>query len=42
MSVIEIKNSLTKNAPASKVWKVLTQPEYTKIYFIGCVTVSKE
>lgn len=40
MSVLEIKNTITINAPASKVWEVLTQPEYTKIYMYGCETVS--
>jgi uncharacterized protein YndB with AHSA1/START domain len=40
MPILEIKNTITINAPASKVWEVLTQPEYTKIYMYGCETVS--
>lgn len=40
MSDLEIKNTITINAPTSKVWEVLTQPEYTKIYMYGCETVS--
>ena len=40
MPTLEIKNFITINAPASKVWEVLTQPEYTKIYMYGCETVS--
>jgi uncharacterized protein YndB with AHSA1/START domain len=35
-----IKNSITINAPASKVWDALTNPEQTKKYMFGCETVS--
>jgi uncharacterized protein YndB with AHSA1/START domain len=37
---LEIKNEITINAPASKVWDVLTNPEQTKKYMFGCETVS--
>ena len=40
MPILEIKNTITINALASKVWEILTQPEYTKIYMYGCETVS--
>ncbi|HYV95516.1 MAG TPA: SRPBCC domain-containing protein [Chitinophagales bacterium] len=35
-----VKNSITINAPASKVWDALTNPEQTKKYMFGCETVS--
>jgi uncharacterized protein YndB with AHSA1/START domain len=35
-----ITNSITINAPASKVWNALTNPEETKKYMFGCETVS--
>src|SRR6185295_81499 len=35
-----IKNTITMNAPASKVWDALTNPEQTKKYMFGCETVS--
>lgn len=35
-----IKNSITIQAPASKVWDALTNPEQTKKYMFGCETVS--
>ena len=35
-----VKNSITINAPASKVWDVLTNPDQTKKYMFGCETVS--
>ena len=35
-----IKNNITINAPAKKVWDVLTNPEQTKKYMFGCETVS--
>ena len=35
-----IKNSITINAPADKVWDALTNPEQTKKYMFGCETVS--
>lgn len=40
MPTLEIKNSITINAPASKVWEVLTQTEHTKIYMFGCSAIS--
>ncbi len=39
MSLI-VENRISINAPASKVWEVLTQPEWTKQYMFGCETVS--
>lgn len=41
MSELLIKNTITINAPASKVWDVLCKPEFTKIYMFGCETVSE-
>ena len=35
-----VKNEITINAPASKVWDALTNPEQTKKYMFGCETVS--
>lgn len=35
-----VKNKITINAPAKKVWDVLTNPEQTKKYMFGCETVS--
>jgi uncharacterized protein YndB with AHSA1/START domain len=35
-----VKNNITINAPASKVWDALTNPEQTKKYMFGCETVS--
>ncbi len=35
-----IRNTITINAPAIKVWDALTNPEQTKIYMFGCETVS--
>ena len=31
-----VKNTITINAPASKVWDTLTNPEQTKKYMFGC------
>lgn len=35
-----IQNTITINAPASKVWDALVNPEQTKKYMFGCETVS--
>jgi uncharacterized protein YndB with AHSA1/START domain len=35
-----VKNSISINAPVSKVWNALTNPEETKKYMFGCETVS--
>lgn len=35
-----VKNSITINAPASKIWDALTNPEQTKKYMFGCETIS--
>lgn len=35
-----VENSITINAPASKVWDALVNPEQTKKYMFGCETVS--
>lgn len=35
-----IKNTVTINAPAEKVWDVLTNPEQTKKYMFGCEALS--
>jgi uncharacterized protein YndB with AHSA1/START domain len=35
-----IHNTITINAPATKVWDALTNPEQTKKYMFGCETAS--
>jgi uncharacterized protein YndB with AHSA1/START domain len=35
-----IKNTITINAPTSKVWDALINPEQTKKYMFGCETAS--
>src|SRR5688500_11327509 len=37
---LEIKNSITIEAPASKVWNALVNPEQTKRYMFGCEAIS--
>jgi len=37
---IFIKNSIQIDAPASKVWDALINPDKTKIYMFGCEAVS--
>ena len=36
-----IKNSITINAPAKKVWNALVNPEQTKKYMFGCEAISE-
>jgi uncharacterized protein YndB with AHSA1/START domain len=40
MDKLIVKNNITINAPASKVWDALVNPEQTKKYMFGCETVS--
>jgi uncharacterized protein YndB with AHSA1/START domain len=40
MEELIVRNSITINAGASKIWDVLTNPEQTKKYMFGCETVS--
>ncbi len=40
MSELIIKNTITINAPAAKVWDALVNPQHTKIYMFGCETIS--
>jgi uncharacterized protein YndB with AHSA1/START domain len=35
-----VKNTVTINASASKVWETLTSPEKTKQYMFGCEAIS--
>ena len=37
---LTVSNSITINAPASKVWDALTNPEQTKKYMFGCEAIS--
>jgi uncharacterized protein YndB with AHSA1/START domain len=37
---LKITNSILIDAPASRVWDALVNPEQTKIYMFGCETVS--
>jgi uncharacterized protein YndB with AHSA1/START domain len=39
MSLV-IKNNITIDAPASKVWNALVNPEQTKKYMFGCEPIS--
>ncbi len=39
-SQLIVKNSITINAPSSKVWDALINPEQTKKYMFDCETVS--
>jgi uncharacterized protein YndB with AHSA1/START domain len=36
-----IKNNITIDAPASKVWNALVNPEQTKKYMFGCEAISE-
>ncbi len=38
--MLTIKNAIKINAPASKVWDALVNPEQTQKYMFGCETVS--
>ncbi len=40
MEPLQVKNTITFNAPASLVWDALVNPEQTKKYMFGCETVS--
>ena len=40
MNNLFVKSKITINAPVSKVWDALTNPEQTKKYMFGCETVS--
>lgn len=41
MEPLFLKNTITINAPVSKVWDALINPEQTKKYMFGCETVSE-
>ncbi len=36
----KVENKIAINAPISKVWDALINPEKTKIYMFGCITIS--
>jgi len=40
MEPLIVKSTISINAPASKVWDALVNPEKTKQYMFGCETVS--
>lgn len=40
MEPLIVKSIITIDAPASKVWDALVNPEKTKVYMFGCETVS--
>lgn len=40
MEPLIVKSNITIEAPASKVWDALTNPEQTKKYMFGCEAVS--
>ena len=40
MKKLEVVSTITINAPASKVWDALVNPQQTKKYMFGCETVS--
>lgn len=35
-----VTNEITIDAPATKVWKALTEPEWTKQYMFGCEPIT--
>ena len=35
-----VSNPITINAPIEKIWQVLTESTYTKIYMFGCEVIS--
>jgi len=37
---LEVKNDITIDAPAEKVWDALVNPEQTKKYMFGCAAIS--
>jgi uncharacterized protein YndB with AHSA1/START domain len=37
---LTVKNEISINAPSSKVWDALTNPEQTKKYMFGCEAIS--
>lgn len=39
-TILQVINTILINAPVSKVWDALVNPEITKIYMFGCETVS--
>lgn len=41
MEPLIVKSIITIDAPASKVWDALINPEKTKVYMFGCETVSE-
>jgi uncharacterized protein YndB with AHSA1/START domain len=40
MNSLIVKNTITINAPVSKVWDALVNPQQTKKYMFGCEAVS--
>ena len=40
MPELKVISTININAPASRVWEILTKPEETKKYMFGCETVS--
>lgn len=40
MNSLQIKNTITINAPASEVWNTLVDPQQTKKYMYGCEAIS--
>ena len=39
-NTLTVEETITINATPAKVWKVLTSPEYTKQYMVGCAAES--
>ena len=37
---LTVKASIEINAPAWRLWEILTKPEYTKKYMFGCTAIS--
>lgn len=40
MEALIVTNQIVINAPAWRVWEVLTKPEYTKKFMFGCAAIS--
>ena len=40
MGILKVTNSIDIDAPAKRVWEILTQSKYTKQYMFGCEVIS--
>ena len=40
MGILKVTNAILIKAPTKRVWEVLTQSQFTKIYMFGCEVIS--